>query len=202
MPPVSPSVLAARREGTRRSLLQAAEEQFKSYGYQGTSLADIAALAGIGRTTFYEYFTDKEDLLASLVEQRLPELTEEIVAGIPRDLPHAAQFAELTVRMLDFAANDHLGLILNREVPKLSPQAQERVAAAHAGLSRELARIYQSSVESGEFRSVATDVLGSFIQDLIMSAARVLMNAPEPKERLPEVADELVNFVTRGLASS
>ena len=43
---------------------------------------DVASAVGIGRTTLYEYFRDKDDLIASLVEERLPVVVDEMIESV------------------------------------------------------------------------------------------------------------------------
>ena len=71
------------RDSTRELLLSAALDQFGTFGFQRTTHADVAAAAGIARTTFYEYFSSTEELLVQLVETKLPELVHELIAGVP-----------------------------------------------------------------------------------------------------------------------
>ena len=192
--------LTARRAATRRDMLAAAEEQFADLGFAATTPADIAAAANIGRTTFYEYFTDMEDLLAALVEARLPEVTADLVADLPREAPPRAQFAELAKRMVEFASTDHVfGVELHRGLPTLAVATQERIAAAHAQLSGEFARVYLAGVAAGELREMPIDLVGVFVQDLVMATARKLMAQPDPRARLDELSDELVGFLLQGL---
>ena len=70
---------ADRSLQTRSALLDGAKRLFGDFGYARTSHADIAVEADIGRTTFYEHFASKEDLLVQLVQRDLPALIDEIV---------------------------------------------------------------------------------------------------------------------------
>ncbi len=192
--------VTARKAETRRHLLDVAESLFGEQGFTDTSPADISFAAHMGRTTFYEYFDDTEDLLAALVEERLPEITEDILGAIPRDLGPERQLAELAVRMVEFAATDHvLGLQLHQGLPALSQTTQRRIATAHRTLSMEFGRIFREGVEIGVFRAVPPDLAAAFVQDLTMAAAKSLMALKEPKSRVREVADELVAFLLGGL---
>jgi AcrR family transcriptional regulator len=184
------------KESTRRGLLAVAADVFADLGFGATSPADIAAAAHIGRTTFYEYFEDTEDLLAALVEERLPQVFDEIIGAIPREL------GELVVRIVEFAATDHvLGLQLHQGLPALSGTTQRRIAAAHASLADEFARIFREGVEADELRPMPGDLAGGFVQDLTMTSAKTLMRMEDPKARLHEVADELVTFLLHGLST-
>lgn len=190
-----------RKARTRLEILAAAEELIADLGYAAVSPADVSAATRMGRTTFYEYFADMEDLLCALVEKRLPEVTEDMISTVPRDVSYREQLSELAVRLVEFSVTDHvLGLELHQGTPMLSRSAQERIGAAHRELAGEFARIYGSGVENGEFRSIPGDLAGIFIQDLIMAAAKSLMRLPEPKARLHEVADELIAFLFSGLS--
>jgi len=68
---------------TRREILTAAADLFRAQGYAETSLGEISSHVGIGRTTLYEYFADKEGILVSLVQQELPGLMADLVADLP-----------------------------------------------------------------------------------------------------------------------
>ncbi len=94
-----------------------------------------------------------------------------------------------------------LGLQLHQGLPALAPATQRRIAAAHRTLSSEFGRIYRTGVDEGVFRAIEPDLAGMFVQDLTMAAAKTLMALTEPKERLHEVADELVAFLLGGLRS-
>lgn len=54
-------------ENKRQQILKAAFEVFKTKGYAGTSITDIAKQADIGKGTLYLYFKNKEELLYSVV---------------------------------------------------------------------------------------------------------------------------------------
>jgi AcrR family transcriptional regulator len=62
-PPKPRSDLKSRRE---REILEAAAAVFAERGFRGTRMADVAARAGIGKGTVYEYFRSKEALFVRL----------------------------------------------------------------------------------------------------------------------------------------
>jgi AcrR family transcriptional regulator len=61
------------REVTRQRLLVAAEEIFQRDGYSGTTVGSIATSANVSRATFYLHFTDKSDVLMTLMRANLAE---------------------------------------------------------------------------------------------------------------------------------
>ncbi|NNC91733.1 MAG: TetR/AcrR family transcriptional regulator [Acidimicrobiia bacterium] len=200
MPRIHAATVGEHRIATRRALFAAAHDLFGRIGYVETRLSDIADHANIGRTTFYDYFTDKEDLLASLVEESLPEVFDGLIKKIPPSLSSRDQLSALVIAMVEFVVSDPVfGLILHRDVPRLTPRAQRRIAASHENLITEFARLYQEGINSGEFREMPFDLAGHFILDVVMSGARTLLNSREPKQRFHQVADETVRFLLGGL---
>jgi AcrR family transcriptional regulator len=202
MPRIRAASIGEHKELTRTQVLEEAERLFGEYGYEQVSLGDVAGAVGIGRTTLYDYFRDKEDLLATLVEETLPATIERMVREIPEGLSWRERLAALSVAMVDFVATDPtLGLILHREVAKLSTEAQDRVGRAHRGLSTEFVTIYQGGVETGELKALPYDLVGRFLQDLIMSAAKALIDSPDPGARRKEVTDAMVSVLLSGMGT-
>jgi TetR/AcrR family acrAB operon transcriptional repressor len=74
---------------TRSQILDAAEQAFYERGVARTTLADIAALAGVTRGAIYWHFSNKSDLLQALLEtlhEPLDELDEVDPLGCMRKL--------------------------------------------------------------------------------------------------------------------
>jgi len=202
MPRIRAGNIEEHKELTRRQILDAAQDLFSEHGYQDTSLGDIAAFIGIGRTTLYEYFKDKEDLLASLVDETLPEVFQEMATLLNPEDSFIDQLADLTVRLTEWVVTDPtLGLLLHREVPRLSDATQRRIGVAHEDLSKEYARIYRGGVMGGEMRAMPWDLAGRFVQDLVMSASKVLLDSEDPQERMREVCDSMVDFLKNGISA-
>jgi len=53
---------------TRTAILEAFAELVKDQRYETIRIADLAAVAGVGRATFYEHFRSKNDVLLSVME--------------------------------------------------------------------------------------------------------------------------------------
>lgn len=193
--------LTEHKSQVRQQVLTAAQYLFERDGYELTSLGSIAAEVGIGRTTLYEYFTDKEDLVATLVEETLPGVIDELVTSVTTE-DRRARFVELAVGMVDFISNDPvLGLLLHTEVPRMSADAQQRVAVAHQGLSAEFGSVYRAGVEAGVLRMLPPRLVGRFVQDIIMSAARAVIASDDPKASSPEITEAMVSVLLDGFAT-
>lgn len=51
-----------RKDTKREAILDAANEQFRQYGYRKTSMDDIAVGLGISRASLYSYFDNKDEI--------------------------------------------------------------------------------------------------------------------------------------------
>lgn len=179
----------------REQLFDAARKLIGEVGYTGMSHADLTAEVGIGRTTFYEHFSSKEDLLVQMVRRDLPPLVAELVESVDESLPANERLLDLARLMVNFVGTDHIGLILHTEVPHLSPQAQDEISQAHTGLSMAFASTYRDGVEAGIFRLVPPRLAGRMMEQMIMTGGQAVMDAEEPARVVGEIAQYTAELV-------
>jgi AcrR family transcriptional regulator len=187
---------------TRHDILEAAASLFRAQGYHETSLGDISSHVGIGRTTLYEYFADKEAILVSLVEQELPGLMQELVADLPGDGTCRDRLSELVVRGLEFVSDEGaLGATLMRELPTISKESQRQVRRAHFGLADAVIGLCKEGVAEGEFRDLDPSLVGQTIYGLMMSVSSGLLRSPAAPDQRRIMADTLLTIVFDGLVA-
>lgn len=103
----------------RDRILDAAERQFTRTGLRGTSIARIAADAGVARATVYAYFADRDDVFRAVAER----VAERIEAAVREALDAPGDLSVRLTRALQ--AKD--GLIYRLAVD--SPHAAELFGA-------------------------------------------------------------------------
>ncbi|MDN5859995.1 MAG: TetR/AcrR family transcriptional regulator [Pseudonocardia sp.] len=152
-----------KRERTRRAIVDAATALFERHGYDGTTVADIAAEAEIGTRTFFGYFASKEDVLLPEVDARVAAAVAAINARGARDRP-----ADVLVRALrDVAEGGHdmvgrraaLLTRLMREVPALRGRALQVQLDAQREIARHLAAAFPQELDD----VAAGALVGAFI---------------------------------------
>ncbi|MBO0769156.1 MAG: TetR family transcriptional regulator [Solirubrobacterales bacterium] len=106
-------------------LQQAAFELFSELGYEDTTVAEIAARAGLTKRTFFRHFSDKREVLFGGSEQ----LTELLVTGI-LEAPESATPMQAASAGLDACSQmftERHGFAAQRaELIASSPELQER----------------------------------------------------------------------------
>lgn len=111
---------------SREKILAAATQIAAERGYEGTSIAAVSGACGLPASSIYWHFTDKDDLLAAVIERSfaswltawdLPEM------GVPlrRAEVVAAQIAKALLASPDFL---RLGLMLALERRPREPRAR------------------------------------------------------------------------------
>ena len=71
----------------RERLIAAARDLFHHHGYNGTSLADVAALSGVPIGNIYYYFKTKQQLAEAVVDRRLQEVESMLLAADGESTP-------------------------------------------------------------------------------------------------------------------
>ena len=87
-----------RQIAKEEAILKAAVSVFGEKGYHGSSVADIAAAAGIATGTIYLYFERKEDLLNALFRRTLGSYLAETrpeCRALPPGLPQLCKLVQL-----------------------------------------------------------------------------------------------------------
>jgi len=179
----------------RDAMFDAARDLIAKVGYSEMSHADITAAVGIGRTTFYEHFSSKEDLLIQLVRRDLPGTTEDILSAVDPSLAPDERLGQLAAKMVEFVGTDHMGLILHTEVPRLSPEAQRGIAEAHEGLASEFASVYRAGVMQGIFTEYPPRLAGRMIEQIIMTGGKVVMDSKNPTNQVGEIASDTARLL-------
>ncbi|MBT2503774.1 TetR family transcriptional regulator [Curtobacterium sp. ISL-83] len=115
-------------EGTQRRLRDAALVEFAAHGFEGTTVAAIAARSGVNKERLYSYFGDKQalwDLVLTTELERLATAVELSGAG----LQDIGEFAGATY---DYhAAHPEIARLLQWEGLQPGPPARAEVRTKH-----------------------------------------------------------------------
>ncbi|MET8504620.1 TetR/AcrR family transcriptional regulator [Streptomyces sp. NPDC015232] len=179
----------------REQLLDIGRTLFAEKGFEGTSVEEIAAKAGVSKPVVYEHFGGKEGLYAVVVDREMRQLldmvTGALTAGHPRELLEQAAFA-----LLDYIERYTDGFrILVRD----SPVAQS--TGTFASLISDIATQVED-ILGLEFKARGFDpkLAPLYAQALVGSVALTgqwWLDVRKPKKA--EVAAHLVNLAWHGL---
>jgi AcrR family transcriptional regulator len=177
------------RAATRSALLEAARRRFAEQGFDGTSVREIAADAGVDATLIFRYFGSKRDLFAAAVRTEVPE-----GLGDPDSGP--AALAEAMARAVVLEDRGALGgehplLVMLRSAgrPEVRAQLREEVC------DRYLADL--ASRFGGEDAGLRAELVGALL--LGMGVMRSVVASPELAEAGPDRVSALVVAMVQAL---
>jgi AcrR family transcriptional regulator len=107
----------------RERLVDAAARVTAARGYEATTVADILAVAGVGRETFYELFEDRRACVLAAHQELLDELVGQVRVAYegPGEWVERCR-AALRVALEWFAAEPALGRFLLVELAAVGPE--------------------------------------------------------------------------------
>ena len=121
----------------RTRLLQATIELGTERGFASLTLADIVGRAGVARSTFYEYFADKQQCFLEAFDHAADRVLERVLAvGPPPARDFASPVHAYVDRLLELAIEEPgLVRIVAADAEALGPAAAERQRAIRGRLA-------------------------------------------------------------------
>jgi AcrR family transcriptional regulator len=133
----------SERRGAREAILAAFRDIMLESGYDGVRVLDVVQRSGVARSTFYEHFQSREDLLLDSMRGPM-QLLAQLAAPAPDTgkttaaLEHFAQNRELAKSVLD---GESAGAVRRLLAEMISNAAQRRFRFAEAAAGAQLAVI-------------------------------------------------------------
>lgn len=126
------------RASSRETLAEAACELFLEQGYERTTVADITRRSGLSRSSFFNYFGSKSDVLWAGLDERIATLRERLASD---EGPDAAASIRPAIEALgDGLAPDSLALALvNAEAMGLGDELEREAAVRRARIQSAVA---------------------------------------------------------------
>jgi TetR/AcrR family fatty acid metabolism transcriptional regulator len=196
----------------KRSLIQdAAIKVFASHGYHGSRVSDIACEAGIAYGLVYHYFKNKDEILASIFEERWSgflERVEAIAGGTTSTEDRLVSVAALILNA--YRVRPDWVKVLVLEIQRSSRFAEPNQIEAVGRLLDAVARTLRSGQESGEVRKeldpnvacyVLIGALDLVITSLVLGITRLEGDERDDREFYLEVARTVVDIFMHGMAA-
>jgi TetR/AcrR family transcriptional regulator, ethionamide resistance regulator len=147
-PPPSPR--RGRRPRTYGAVLEATAALLQGTALADLSVAQILAAAGVGRTSFYEHFSSKDDVVVKLMESLSDEIAAELTPMFERGRRSADEAFALGLGNLVQVASRYAPLVVavSEEWPAI-PELKQIWFAMLGDFSGRLARLIESERAAG-----------------------------------------------------
>ncbi|MER6719373.1 TetR/AcrR family transcriptional regulator [Streptomyces halstedii] len=179
----------------REQLLDIGRTLFADRGFEGTSVEEIAARAGVSKPVVYEHFGGKEGLYAVVVDREMRQLldlvTGALTAGHPRELLEQAAFA-----LLDYIETYTDGFrILVRDSPVA--QSTGTFASLISDIATQVEDILGLEFKARGFDPKLAPLYAQALVGMVALTGQWWLDVRKPKKA--EVAAHLVNLAWHGL---
>lgn len=189
MPKISASTVAEHRHAQHSALLSAAEQILLTHGVDAVTPGKVTSAAGLGRSTFYEYFPSRDDILVALARVAFEQWNEELYVAtqaVPAGAERVRVYVQQTLEMTSDGRH-HLATAL-RNVD-LSPKGREDIAALHEALANPIKELI-SSLPFGTVPWAPVFVRGA------LGSGMTLVSHGVP---VADVSEQLTTFIVNGL---
>jgi AcrR family transcriptional regulator len=174
----------------RKEIFDASLQLILEKGFTETSMREIARAADVGKSTLYDYYKSKDEILISYFSDEIEKITgcaKEIIQqnhGITEKLKKI-----MLMHMRYLVENKHTFLKLSVEVQRLSLESQEQIQAKRHAYQDMLRTLIEEGIHKGEFRSINPLLAARSIFNLLATAAFTSRPTGTPEEMLDEVLD-------------
>ena len=101
---------------------------FLKKGFHETSMQEIAESAGLGKSTLYDYFKTKDEILVYFFEDHLSDMTEEAQRIAMQNLTADKRLRQILENYIEnLQANKSLFMKLTAESQRLKPESQKQI---------------------------------------------------------------------------
>jgi AcrR family transcriptional regulator len=138
-----------RRQETRAEILAAARELLLEVGPEEVSLRQVARRADFSPAALYNYFSSRDELLASLFAEAFERL-DAYLRRVPSSLSPDTRVIELGLAYMDFGRENPMDLrcMLLSNSLELPPSAQ---IALGLGAARLIGEVFREGIQQGVF---------------------------------------------------
>lgn len=181
-------------------ILEKANALFRKYGIKSITMDEIASQLGISKKTIYQYFADKEELVSSIMEEKIRESQENCLLSI-RDADNAIH-EEFLVQDRVLAHLDDLNPVALHDMEKFHPAIHEKFLHHKNDFMREMLESnLKRGIREGLYRpEIRVQILARFRMDSIYRSLSTDY-LPGTSVSLAELHQELFLHYMFGIAS-
>lgn len=183
----------------RKEIFHASVHLFLSKGFNETSMREIAEAAGIGKSTLYDYFPSKDDILLSFVEDELQTLTEQAEEIAKQNTGAMEKLRKMMFAYMEYlATNEDFFMKLSYQVQRLAQESLERIQRKRHALQDLLRGIIDEGIQEGCFRHVDS-LLATRV---ILTALTPAVYTTRPSGSRQQMMEEALTLILKGIQAS
>ena len=173
------------------AILDAAVVEFERHGLRRVALDDVARRAGVSRTTIYRRFSNKDELIAAVVERENVALFADIAAELKQAGPQSNYYVEaFTLSILRFRRHRVLNRMMSDEPALVLELARRHYGAAIGRMADALRVIFPDGFADRIGEHAVSELADTILR---YAAMALLLPGAQPLES----ADDIRAFATQ-----
>jgi AcrR family transcriptional regulator len=190
------------RDFRREQVVGVARRLFGERGTTDVSMDEIAAEAGVSRSTVYVYFANREELLRACLKGMHDQLLDDIAVTWEQETEPSRRLECLICGLLERIDDDpaffRQALVAQSSISQGGRVVEDELALIGLNIARLISDLVVEGVTLGTFRDIDPDQATSLIGQQIYGAMAVRAGEPAP---LPadQVAAIMCEFILHGL---
>jgi AcrR family transcriptional regulator len=180
----------------REQLLEVGRRLFAEKGFEGTSVEEIAATAGVSKPVVYEHFGGKEGLYAVVVDHEIQHLLSAMTAALTTQA-HPRVILEITaLTLLDYIETESDGFrILVRDSPVT--QSTGGFASLISDIASHVEHILAAQMKARGFEPAVAPLYSQMLVGMVALTGQYWLDHRTVEKA--EVAAHVVNLCWNGL---
>jgi TetR/AcrR family transcriptional regulator, cholesterol catabolism regulator len=124
-------------------------------GFHETSMQEIASAAGLGKSTLYDYFRTKDEILIYFFEDQLNDLTEEAQKIAMQNCSADVRLRKIMEAYVEsLQANKSLFMKMTLESQRLRVESQKQIQKSRHAYQDMIRALIEEGIREGVFRPV------------------------------------------------
>ena len=182
----------------RTQILSLAKKKFERFGFNKTTVDEIAKDASVSKRTLYQEFENKEKILEELLMFEALSVRKAILNQISKIVEPAEKlqtFIRLALKYLD--QNPFIVSVLHDELGFFAPFLKDKPHIIETGIEEIFVNIVKEGVEKGVFRKMDEKVVGHCIF-LLFKNLTYGRNSPDHPFGSNQT-NEFIHFIINGV---
>ena len=178
------------QERRRKEIFDASVHLFLEKGFNETTMREISQAAGVGKSTLYDYFKSKDEILVSYFENEIQTINERAQQIVKLDLGVTEKLRKIMQMHLAYLVdNKNLYLKLTMEAQRLSLGSQQQIQAKRYAYQDMLRALIEEGTRLEEFRPVNSLLAARSAITLLSLAVFTSRPTGTPEEMMQEAVD-------------
>jgi AcrR family transcriptional regulator len=176
---------------TTEAILDAAVVEFERHGFRRVALDDVARRARVSRTTIYRRFSNKDELVAAVIERENVTLFADIAAELKQAGPQSNYYVEaFTLSILKFRRHRVLDRMITDDPALVLQLGRQHHGAAIERIAEALRIIFPTGLAERIGEQAVTE-----LADTILRYAAMVLLLPSAQPL--ETADDIRAFASQ-----